>query len=140
MLKFANLFSRLLDQVNNVLHRFKLFKFTLSKPVLSKKHASVLFLHSLGSSSRPSNSMTQPLSAKFPSLYRVSETQLHGKSKADILKSYRHKSGKLRVLCHRSISERRDTSSRLSSGELAPSRCVVPAAGHLRSLHKVHWL
>ena len=65
--------------------------------------------------------MTQPLSATIPSSYRVSETQVHGKSKADILKSYRHKSGKLRVLCHWLMPERWDTSSRLSSGELAPS-------------------
>ncbi|KAF8351415.1 gamma-tubulin complex DGRIP91/SPC98 component [Amanita rubescens] len=77
-LKFANLYSRLLDQ-----------------PVLSRKHAALLFLHSLGPSSRPLNSMTQPLSAKIPSSYRGLETQPHGKSKADILKSYRHKGGRV---------------------------------------------
>ncbi|KAJ6599023.1 gamma-tubulin complex, component 3 [Mycena vulgaris] len=84
--KFTNLLSRLLDQ-----------------PVLSRKHASILFLQSLASSSsRPATGFLPTLApppppriASSPSPVEVPVSRLpRGKSKADILREYRSKTGR----------------------------------------------
>ncbi|KAJ7180143.1 gamma-tubulin complex, component 3 [Mycena crocata] len=85
-LKFTNLLSRLLDQ-----------------PVLSRKHASILFLHSLASSSsRPTTGFLPTLAPPPPSRILTSPSPIDppvsrlpkGKSKADILREYRLKTGR----------------------------------------------
>ncbi|KAJ7129622.1 gamma-tubulin complex DGRIP91/SPC98 component [Mycena epipterygia] len=85
-LKFTNLLSRLLDQ-----------------PVLSRKHASILFLQSLASSSsRPAAGFLPTLApppppriSSSPSPVEVPVSRLpRGKSKADILREYRAKIGR----------------------------------------------
>ncbi|KAF8845758.1 gamma-tubulin complex, component 3 [Paxillus ammoniavirescens] len=89
-LRFTNLLSRLLDQ-----------------PVLSRKHESLLFLHSLASSPRSNAPPTPFLSSlQPPSTRPVSTTtpspsdppphtrQPKGKSKADILREYRARTGR----------------------------------------------
>ncbi|KAJ7047325.1 gamma-tubulin complex DGRIP91/SPC98 component [Mycena alexandri] len=85
-LKFTNLLSRLLDQ-----------------PVLSRKHASILFLQSLASSSsRPTPAFLPTLApppppriSPIPSPVEPPVSRLpRGKSKADILREYRQKIGR----------------------------------------------
>ncbi|KAJ7904561.1 gamma-tubulin complex, component 3 [Mycena olivaceomarginata] len=85
-LKFTNLLSRLLDQ-----------------PVLSRKHASILFLQSLASSSsRPATVFLPTLAPPPPSRISASPSPVdvhvsrlpRGKSKADILREYRLKIGR----------------------------------------------
>ncbi|KAJ6539390.1 gamma-tubulin complex, component 3 [Mycena capillaripes] len=85
-LKFTNLLSRLLDQ-----------------PVLSRKHASILFLQSLASSSlRPATAFLPTLAPPPPSRVLSSPSPVEipvsrlprGKSKADILREYRLKTGR----------------------------------------------
>ncbi|KAJ7068312.1 gamma-tubulin complex, component 3 [Mycena amicta] len=81
-LKFTNLLSRLLDQ-----------------PVLSRKNASILFLHSLASSStRPPPTFLPTLSAPPPPTRSPVDApvtrQPKGKSKADILREFRAKTGR----------------------------------------------
>ncbi|KAF9456030.1 gamma-tubulin complex DGRIP91/SPC98 component [Collybia nuda] len=84
-LKFTNLLSRLLDQ-----------------PILSKKHASVLFLHSLATSSRQNikkpaflSNITLPPPSRnvVPSPFDVISVnqQSGGKSKAELLREHRRK-------------------------------------------------
>ncbi|KAH9951715.1 gamma-tubulin complex DGRIP91/SPC98 component [Amylocystis lapponica] len=87
-LRFSNLLSRLLDQ-----------------PVLSRKHASLQFLHALATSSTPSNGTPAFLPSLFPPppsrntnahtpVDTSSTTRLpKGKSKAEILREYRRKTG-----------------------------------------------
>ncbi|KAJ7283605.1 gamma-tubulin complex, component 3 [Mycena rebaudengoi] len=86
-LKFTNLLSRLLDQ-----------------PVLSRKHASILFLQSLASSSpRPTSGFLPTLAPPPPARPSPSPSPVdlptaprlpRGKSKADILREYRLKIGR----------------------------------------------
>ncbi|KAJ7507860.1 gamma-tubulin complex, component 3 [Mycena galericulata] len=85
-LKFTNLLSRLLDQ-----------------PVLSRKHASILFLQSLASSSsRPAIGFLPNLAppppprvSASPSPVEITAPRLpRGKSKAEILREYRLKTGR----------------------------------------------
>ncbi|KAJ7700140.1 Spc98 family-domain-containing protein [Mycena rosella] len=85
-LKFTNLLSRLLDQ-----------------PVLSRKHASILFLQSLASSSsRPATGFLPTLAPPPPTRIASSPSPVdapvsrlpRGKSKADILREYRSKTGR----------------------------------------------
>ncbi|KAF9221950.1 gamma-tubulin complex, component 3 [Gyrodon lividus] len=87
-LRFTNLLSRLLDQ-----------------PVLSRKHESLLFLHSLASSPRSNPPVTPFLSALQPPSTRPAPAtpspidppvylrQPKGKSKAEILREYRARTG-----------------------------------------------
>ncbi|KZP17293.1 gamma-tubulin complex, component 3, partial [Athelia psychrophila] len=90
-LKFTNLLSRLLDQ-----------------PVLSKKHASILFLHALSSAPRPSTAAPVFLPSLAPPPPRPASTlpvpspldrssstrQTGGKSQAEKLKEYRQRNGR----------------------------------------------
>nr|GAT59461.1 predicted protein [Mycena chlorophos] len=82
-LKFTNLLSRLLDQ-----------------PVLSRKNASIQFLHSLASSpNRPPPNFLPSLAAPPPATTQApievpGARQPKGKSKAEILREYRAKSGR----------------------------------------------
>ncbi|KAJ7749089.1 gamma-tubulin complex DGRIP91/SPC98 component [Mycena maculata] len=85
-LKFTNLLSRLLDQ-----------------PVLSRKHASILFLQSLASSpSRPATGFLPTLAPPPPARVSASPSPVdvpvsrlpRGKSKADILREYRQRTGR----------------------------------------------
>ncbi|KAF7355351.1 Spindle pole body component [Mycena sanguinolenta] len=85
-LKFTNLLSRLLDQ-----------------PVLSRKHASILFLQSLASSSsRPTPAFLPALAPPPPPRISATPSPVEtpvsrlpkGKSKADILREYRLRIGR----------------------------------------------
>ncbi|KDQ64482.1 hypothetical protein JAAARDRAFT_28112 [Jaapia argillacea MUCL 33604] len=88
-LKFTNLLSRLLDQ-----------------PVLSRKHAALLFLYSLASTSQPSTTPTFLPSLAPPPPQRPNLSPLNpsnplpdsnpprGKSKADLLREYRVRTGR----------------------------------------------
>ncbi|KAJ7276446.1 gamma-tubulin complex DGRIP91/SPC98 component [Mycena haematopus] len=91
-LKFTNLLSRLLDQ-----------------PVLSRKHASILFLQSLASSSsRPTSSFLPTLAPPPPPRISVTPSPVEapvsrlprGKSKADILREYRLRIGRPHLAEH----------------------------------------
>ncbi|KZT24524.1 gamma-tubulin complex DGRIP91/SPC98 component [Neolentinus lepideus HHB14362 ss-1] len=86
-LRFTNLLSRLLDQ-----------------PILSRKYASLLFLYTLASSSRPSSSRaflpalvppppTRPRTTTPTPVTPSSVKSCGGKSKAELLRQYRAKSG-----------------------------------------------
>lgn len=79
----------------------------LFQPVLSKKYASILFLHSLASAPQQSTITSAFLPSLAPPPPRPASTapspvdhppqfrQPSGKSKADILREYRQRSGKL---------------------------------------------
>ncbi|KAK0190890.1 gamma-tubulin complex, component 3 [Armillaria mellea] len=94
-LKFTNLLSRLLDQ-----------------PVLSRKHASILFLYSLASSPASQSSApsllpslvppppSRPTASPVPPDPPVDTRYAKGRTKADILREYRTKTGRATIPEH----------------------------------------
>lgn len=108
-LRFTNLLSRLLDQVQcHYIHWKKNVPLTSRQPILSRKHASLQFLHALSLSPRMSSispaflpSLAPPPPPSRPPTTTPTPVDSgppaklpRGKSKAELLREYRNKIGR----------------------------------------------